>query len=64
MFTFNLDLRNECVLFNRVALNAQVRVAYRPVEAKVAPLSALRDKLTDGRQINALTLTCVSLAIF
>ncbi|XP_024379679.1 tripeptidyl-peptidase 2 isoform X4 [Physcomitrium patens] len=35
----------------------KVRVAYRPVEAKVAPLSALRDKLTDGRQINALTLT-------
>ncbi|KAG0562456.1 hypothetical protein M758_9G144800 [Ceratodon purpureus] len=35
----------------------KVRIPYRPVEAKLAPLSATRDKLTDGRQINALTLT-------
>ncbi|KAG6541056.1 hypothetical protein Mapa_017543 [Marchantia paleacea] len=33
-----------------------VRVPYRPVEAKVEPLSAARDKLSNGRQIHALTL--------
>lgn len=35
----------------------KIRIPYRPVEAKIAPLSATRDRLTDGRQINALTLT-------
>ncbi|KAL3696139.1 hypothetical protein R1sor_010215 [Riccia sorocarpa] len=33
-----------------------VRVPYRPVEAKVEPLSASRDKLSNGRQIHGLTL--------
>ncbi|KAL2642830.1 hypothetical protein R1flu_010417 [Riccia fluitans] len=33
-----------------------VRVPYRPVESKIEPLSASRDKLSNGRQIYALTL--------
>lgn len=45
------------VIFITIACRLQVRTPYRPVEAKLEPLSAGRDKLPNGRQINALTLT-------
>lgn len=35
----------------------QIRVPYRPTDAKMSALSADRDKLPSGKQILALTLT-------
>ncbi|CAM6096265.1 unnamed protein product [Calypogeia fissa] len=43
--------------FSPSATLSKVRVPYRPVEVKLEPLSAERDKLPNGRQIHALTLT-------
>ena len=40
-------------------LNFQVRVPYRPIEAKLRTLPTDRDKLPSGKQILALTLTLV-----
>lgn len=45
------------VIFITIACHLQVQTPYRPVEAKLEPLSAARDKLPNGRQINGLTLT-------
>ncbi|KAJ7534838.1 hypothetical protein O6H91_12G006200 [Diphasiastrum complanatum] len=39
------------------AVLTKIRTPYRPVETKLVPLSAERDKLQNGRQIHALTLT-------
>ncbi|MBA0763157.1 hypothetical protein Gotri_012662 [Gossypium trilobum] len=37
----------------------KIRVPYRPIEAKLCTLPSNRDKLPSGKQILALTLTCV-----
>ena len=38
-------------------LNLQIRIPYRPIDAKISALSTDRDKLPSGKQILALTLT-------
>lgn len=45
-------------------LNFQVRIPYRPIEAKLRALPTDRDKLPSGKQILALTLTSVPMLTF
>lgn len=48
---------NEVNLFSQLMLNLQIRVPYRPIDAKISALPTDRDKLPSGKQILALTLT-------
>jgi tripeptidyl-peptidase-2 len=48
---------NEVNLVSQFMSNLQIRVPYRPVDAKISALSNDRDRLPSGKQILALTLT-------
>jgi hypothetical protein len=41
----------------------QIRVPYRPVDAKLSTLTESRDKLPSGKQTLALTLTSVTVLL-